>query len=75
MRTLASEPSRELRKDCQVGVQANAVKTPNPEREEGPLMLEKPGWEGNLLRCVFYTLLFSAIIWLAIILIVVAVTG
>lgn len=34
-----------------------------------------PGcWEGNLLRCVFWTLLFSAIIWLVIILIIVAVT-
>lgn len=56
-------------------MQRNLSKTPNPKREEGPLMLEKPGWEGNLLRCVFYTLLFSAIIWLAIILIVVAVIG
>src|SRR5690348_17073724 len=35
-----SKASRELRKDCQVGVQPNPVKTANAEREESPLMLE-----------------------------------
>ena len=40
LRPFPGEPTREASEDCQVGVQANAVKPANAKREKGPLVLE-----------------------------------